>query len=579
MLNQNRHLLVPFADLPDLGDIDDELLERIEVYQRRVVTDATLADGRVDPGGRTLAKLNENARDFLQLIPLFPLHARPTQSYKTGGRQFRYRRDGGARLHAACDLKAPPGTPVRSMDEGTVVQPPRTFYDNTIALEVNHGNYIARYGEMSHTVPGLNRAGVAIRKGQTIGFVGRLSSGNSMLHLELYSGSAVGPLTVRRRPFNRRSDLLDPTDFLDLASMEVDDTPEFPFPDAAFGLVSPRITGRLNLRDGPSTSAAVRRTLRVGDRFKILGRVEGGDYPASGRTRKDWLKVELNGVQGFVGAFYVDPEPQVGRVSDRVTTRLRLRAQPQEASGVLASLTRGTRLAILRKVDGDDYEVGGASRRDWFEVDHDGAHGYVAAFFVDLVEEDSGPAGALNAILFTFEPGGASDRTARQDGLRGGVAASETMAQTDRARVMRFKARYMVAAAENDLPPALLAAIASRESRGGSALDEDGFGDRGHGYGLMQIDDRSYRADNSEGPFGQAHISQASDILKAKLERVQSDFGALTDSAQLQTAVSRYNGGRGQAAPNSDVGTTGGDYCNDVWARARYYAQVEAWGP
>jgi hypothetical protein len=45
----------------------------------------------------------------------------------------------------------------------------------------------------------------------------------------------------------------------------------------------------------------------------------------------------------------------------------------------------------------------------------------------------------------------------------------------------------------------------------------------------------------------------------------------------LQAAVSRYNGGHGLLPPRSDEGTTGGDYMNDVWARARYYAEEEDW--
>ena len=363
-------------------------------------------------------------------------------------------------------------------------------------------------------------------------------------------------MTTRRQPFNRRSDLLNPTDFLNIAAMEWDDIPQSAFPDAAFGRVGGRVTGVLNLRAQADRSGQILKELGAGSRLKILDRLDGSDYEVFGRTRRDWLKVDSAGTEGFVAAFYVDPETQIGRVSDRVTTRLRLRAHPQEASEILARLTPGTRLVVLGKEDGDDYAVEGDVRRDWLAVDYNGTRGHVAAFFVDVVAEDDA-AGDANAILFTFNPTGASERTARQDGLRGGVTACETMAQTDRARVMRFKDRYIVAARENGLPPALLAAIASRESRGGNALDAEGYGDRGHAFGLMQIDDRSYRADTSEGPFGQAHISQASDILLEKLRRVRDQCPSLTVSAQLQTAVSRYNGGRGRAAPHSDDGDAG----------------------
>jgi len=179
------------------------------------------------------------------------------------------------------------------------------------------------------------------------------------------------------------------------------------------------------------------------------------------------------------------------------------------------------------------------------------------------------------------ESKGASDKTARQDKLpqRGitGVQASEAMAETDRTRVIRHKAKFQEAARKFNLPPALLAAIASRESRGGNIL-KNGFGDNGHGFGLMQVDDRNpFPVAKEGGPAGQPHIDQATGILRDKLTAVKAKFPDLSDVEQLQTAVSRYNGGLGKPAPDSDEGTTGADYMNDVWARARFYALVEDW--
>lgn len=195
---------------------------------------------------------------------------------------------------------------------------------------------------------------------------------------------------------------------------------------------------------------------------------------------------------------------------------------------------------------------------------------------------DSPTATALNAILNEFEPAGASDRTARQDRLpeRGirGVAASEAMARTDRARVMRHKEKFKEAGRRFGLAPALLAAVASRESRGGAILDARGEGDNGHGFGLMQVDDRSGApAVREGGPAGQPHINQATGILRDKLDGVRQRFPGLSAVEQLEAAVSRYNGGRGLPPPDSDRGTTGGDYMNDVWARAKFYAHVESW--
>lgn len=188
----------------------------------------------------------------------------------------------------------------------------------------------------------------------------------------------------------------------------------------------------------------------------------------------------------------------------------------------------------------------------------------------------TGATGA-NAILDRFEPGGASARTAKQDKLPGGVESSEKMAQFDRKRVMAHKEKFILAASEFGLPPALLAGIASRESRGGAVLDSKGFGDHGHGFGLMQVDDRTANAATQGGPAGQAHINQATGILASKLKIVRQSLSDLGEVEQLATAVSRYNGGAGKRPPNSDQGTTGGDYMNDVWARARFYAREEDW--
>ena len=93
----------------------------------------------------------------------------------------------------------------------------------------------------------------------------------------------------------------------------------------------------------------------------------------------------------------------------------------------------------------------------------------------------------------------------------------------------------------------------------------------------MQVDDRNPFGGHDGGPAGQAHINQATKILSGKLNTVRQSLPDLSEVEQLQAAVSRYNGGAGKRPPNSDQGTTGGDYMNDVWARARFYARVEDW--
>jgi peptidoglycan hydrolase-like protein with peptidoglycan-binding domain len=122
---------------------------------------------------------------------------------------------GGGRRHAACDIYAPSGTWIHAIAKGRVIQGPYYFYNSTYALEIDHGSFIARYGEIQSKA--LVHAGDRVRAGQKIARVGHLTGitvPSDMLHLELYKGTASGPLTVSTPPYQRRSDLIDPTPLL-----------------------------------------------------------------------------------------------------------------------------------------------------------------------------------------------------------------------------------------------------------------------------------------------------------------------------------------------------------------------------
>lgn len=178
-----------------------------------------------------------------------------------------------------------------------------------------------------------------------------------------------------------------------------------------------------------------------------------------------------------------------------------------------------------------------------------------------------------NAILGRYNPAGASDRTARQDGIRqGGPAASRQMAMTDLPRLQQYKADIESVAQKYNFPPALLAAIISRESRGGKALDDNGRGDNGNGYGLMQVDRGT--AAGIGGPRSRENIAQGAGILRDQLNQVKRDHPNWTPEQQLRGAVAAYNMGADdvRTIEGMDRGTTGDDYSNDVWARAQALA-------
>jgi murein DD-endopeptidase MepM/ murein hydrolase activator NlpD len=145
----------------------------------------------------------------------FPLSFVPTLSYKKGGRRFGANRDDGKRKHAACDLIAPKGTEIYAVENGKVTYGPYLFYRGTYAIEFRlDSGKVVRYCEIEKVASGV-AVGSILTEGTLIAYVGKMYV-DSMLHFELYEGTGSGPLTVRSNPpYQRRSDLIDPTDYLD----------------------------------------------------------------------------------------------------------------------------------------------------------------------------------------------------------------------------------------------------------------------------------------------------------------------------------------------------------------------------
>jgi hypothetical protein len=118
----------------------------------------------------------------------------------------------GTRLHAGVDIYPPggEGTPVRAVKPGTVVTT-GTFYtrangEQTYAILVDHGDFVADYGEVkkpeSWVVPGAT-----VERGQVIGYV----SGTVQLHFEMYAPGTTSWLQwYGPQPAN----LIDPTSYM-----------------------------------------------------------------------------------------------------------------------------------------------------------------------------------------------------------------------------------------------------------------------------------------------------------------------------------------------------------------------------
>jgi LysM repeat protein len=150
----------------------------------------------------------------------------------------------------------------------------------------------------------------------------------------------------------------------------------------------------------------------------------------------------------------------------------------------------------------------------------------------------------------------------------------------------RMRPLFEWAGNEWGFAPALLAAIAVRESACGLNLDANGLGDNGHGHGIMQVDDRSFG-----GLFDAGYprfwtdpmwsIAAGAAILDAKWQYLRRHT-RLTDRELTWAAVAAYNCGEGnvskvaaQLAQHSvdddefwqiaDTYTANHDYARQVW--------------
>jgi len=188
----------------------------------------------------------------------------------------------------------------------------------------------------------------------------------------------------------------------------------------------------------------------------------------------------------------------------------------------------------------------------------------------------SGP----NKRLFDLTTSGAGRKTTKQDGSSYtdyGVKASTRMAGADESRVSKYADYFKQAGKKYGVPPALLAAIASRETRGRNILDGDG----GKGVGIMQVDIRSFpkktQQIKSAVPSEQVKlgIEFGAEILSQNLKAVKAKHPSWSPEWQLRGAVAAYNFGTDdvQTKAGLDKGSTGDDYSADVWERAKYYAE------
>jgi hypothetical protein len=178
-------------------------------------------------------------------------------------------------------------------------------------------------------------------------------------------------------------------------------------------------------------------------------------------------------------------------------------------------------------------------------------------------------------------------------GQEGNVAnwtKSDLQRQFQVAKTKGLLPYFQKAAADYQFTPELLLGIASRETNMKNIV-----GDGGHGYGIMQIDDRSYPDWCHSGGWKDldACIQKGALVLDGKREQIRSGEGkslkiggttfrgapSLSGSDLIHVSVAAYNCGLWafysfSKGGDPDAKSTGHDYSADVMKRTELFASL-----
>jgi len=195
-------------------------------------------------------------------------------------------------------------------------------------------------------------------------------------------------------------------------------------------------------------------------------------------------------------------------------------------------------------------------------------------------QETSGETNRWEKALENCPTEGCKPATANPEGLNfAGVSASHEIARKDMANLNEARLTSLKKAAQKlNVPPAIAAALASRESHLGTILgkfgNKPGWGDNNHGWGILQVD----RRHNSplaglNDPYSQAHVEQAIGIFSRYRDQVEKKHPSWSDENVLKGACVAYNSGVSNVSTIAGMnkGTTHHDYGDDVIVRAQFY--------
>ena len=155
---------------------------------------------------------------------------------------------------------------------------------------------------------------------------------------------------------------------------------------------------------------------------------------------------------------------------------------------------------------------------------------------------------------------------------------ARSKAMEDIGRIGTLAPMISRVATRYDIPPAILAAIVSRESRGRNVI-----GDNGYGHGLAQVDSGSFlewtRRWRASGMPAEEGLRKGAEVFANKRAFLKGRFPSLTNEQLTAATLSSYNAGEGTVAwalrrgVSPDKYTTGKNYSKDVINRAMVFAE------
>ncbi len=149
--------------------------------------------------GDGLDYFDDEGKSLRKALLKYPIEFTRISSRYSGSRfhpvQKRYK------AHLGTDFAAPTGTPIRSVGDGIVLEAQYKSNNGNYVKVKHNGTFSTQYLHMSKIAPGLH-AGMRVRQGQTIGFVGStgLATGPHLCYRFWKNGVQVDALRVELPP-------------------------------------------------------------------------------------------------------------------------------------------------------------------------------------------------------------------------------------------------------------------------------------------------------------------------------------------------------------------------------------------